>query len=46
MKSSGDNFLDSRRDRLIHNAHRIELNVRESMRKGHSTLKDDGQSGK
>lgn len=41
----GGRVADAVLDRLFHNAHRIEVESRESMRKNRSDLIDDGQSG-
>lgn len=41
----GGRIADAILDRLIHNAHRIELSARESMRKTASALLHGGQSG-
>ena len=40
----GGRIADAILDRLVHNAHRIELSSKESMRKEHATLKHGGQS--
>ena len=42
----GGRIADAILDRLIHNAHRIELSARESMRKTAASLPHGGQSGK
>lgn len=42
----GGRLADAILDRLVHNAHRIEITARESMRKERSSLKHGGQSGK
>lgn len=42
----GGRIADAILDRLIHNAHRIELATRESMRKSASALPQGGQSDK
>jgi DNA replication protein DnaC len=42
----GGRIADALLDRLVHNAHRIEIASTESMRKGHSTLPHGGHSDK
>jgi DNA replication protein DnaC len=42
----GGRIADAILDRLVHNAHRIELSSKESMRKEHAALKHGGQSDK
>jgi DNA replication protein DnaC len=42
----GGRIADALLDRLVHNAHRIEIASEESMRKGDSTLLDGGHSDK
>jgi DNA replication protein DnaC len=42
----GGRIADAILDRLVHNAHRIELSSKESMRKEHPALKHGGQSDK
>lgn len=42
----GGRLADAILDRLVHNAHRIELSSRESMRKERAALKHGGQSDK
>jgi DNA replication protein DnaC len=42
----GGRIADAILDRLVHNAHRIELNARESLRKPGTPLNHDGQSDK
>ncbi len=42
----GGRIADAILDRLIHNAHRIELDARDSMRKSRSPLKHGGHSAK
>ena len=42
----GGRIADAILDCLVHNAHRIELSSKESMRKEHAALKQGGQSGK
>jgi DNA replication protein DnaC len=42
----GGRLADAILDRLVHNAHRIELASKESMRKEHAALKHGGHSGK
>jgi len=42
----GGRLADAILDRLVHNAHRIELASKESMRKDRATLKHGGQSDK